>query len=211
MRTIRVLLLGTLFIVLAPCLGLPDQVAAHERRSVGTWRMEVGWLEEPVYAGLRNWIALELHDASGKPVDDLGDAVKVEVMFGDQRLGPLLLRSAEGQRGVFVAALIPTRPGTYAFRFTGTLRGQKIDETFTCSEQSFDCVISSTEIEFPAADPSRAELAGRLDRMAPRIETSLDQAARGSAAAGQARMLAGGAMAIAILGLVAILVVMRKR
>lgn len=209
--TIRVRRLCVLLIMLAAGVGLPGRVTAHERRSVDSLRWEVGWLEEPVYAGLRNGIVLTLHDATGKPIEDIGDAIKVEAIFGDQKLGPLSLRPAEEQRGVFIAAMIPTRPGTYAFRFTGTFRGQKIDETFTCSEKTFDCVVGSAEIEFPLQDPSRAELAGRLDRLAPRIDAVVDRSNQASATARLARNLALSAIVVAVIGFVVSVGVIRRR
>lgn len=62
---------------------------AHERRIVGNLQFVVGWAEEPPIAGFKNAVQLFLRDASGHPVRDLGDALRVEVTFGDQKFGPV--------------------------------------------------------------------------------------------------------------------------
>jgi len=149
-------------------------VLAHEHRQVGEYEMIVGWINEPPYVGYKNGVQLRLNDAAGKPVLDLGDDLKVTVVFGNQKTEPAALAPAfgatVGRPGEYRAPIVPTRPGTYAFHFVGAIRDQKVDELFTSSEQTFDPVRDSAEIEFPAKDPTRADLALRLQRMAPRLD-----------------------------------------
>ena len=57
--------------------------------------------------------------------------------------------------------MVPTRPGAYTFHFTGTIRGDAIDETFKSSDTTFDDIKAASEVEFPAKDPSTGELAQR--------------------------------------------------
>ncbi len=153
---------------------IPGIVSAHEHRPVGEYEMVVGWIDEPPFVGFKNGVELRLADAGGKPVLDLGDALKVEVIFGGQKTEALTLAPAfgatSGRPGEYRAPVIPTRPGTYAFHFVGTIRGQKVNEVFTASEQTFDLVQASSEIEFPAKDPTRADLALRVQRLAPRLD-----------------------------------------
>ena len=75
-------------------LALPRITLTHEHRRVGPYEMTVGWAEEPTYAGLKNAALLILTDASGKPVTDLTDTLKVEVVFGNQKTGLLSLDRA---------------------------------------------------------------------------------------------------------------------
>jgi hypothetical protein len=102
-------------VVLGALLALTGNAGAHERRKVGAYIMTVGWADEPTYAGVKNGVQLLLKDASGKPVTDLPEDLKVEIIFGDQKMGPLSLQAAFGRSfgipGDYRAAVIPTRPG----------------------------------------------------------------------------------------------------
>ena len=148
---------------------LAGSALAHERRTVGPVQMTVGWLNEPAYIGFLNAVQLRVADDAG-PITDVGDALKVEVTFGDQKVGPLALAPAFGSPGEYRSAMVPSRPGTFAFRFVGTVRGQQIDQTFTSSEKTFDSPKETADIEFPVKDPSRGQLATRVDRIEPRVD-----------------------------------------
>ncbi|TMK96427.1 MAG: hypothetical protein E6G40_11910, partial [Actinobacteria bacterium] len=68
----------------------------------------MGWGEEPAYAGIKNSVQLILSTASGKAVDNLGDSLQVEVIFGNQKMSlPLELNfdpdSGEGMPGDYRA------------------------------------------------------------------------------------------------------------
>lgn len=149
--------------------------SAHERRTVGGFQFVVGWKDEPTFTDTRNAVQLFLRDSGGNPVKDLGDSLKVEVMFGNQKTEKLDLEPAFGETfgtpGEYDAAIIPNRPGSYTFHFTGTVRGQAIDASFTSSEKTFDDVKGAASIQFPGKDPTRAEIAQRLDRMDSRSDT----------------------------------------
>jgi hypothetical protein len=168
------------------CVGLllsgVTPALAHEHRTAGTVQMTVGWGDEPTYTGIKNSVQVILADKAGKPITDLTDTLKVEVRFGSQTSGPLDIERAFGRTygrpGDYRAQIVPTRPGTYSFHFTGTVGQQKIDETFTSSDKTFDNVQDATAIEFPAKDPSAAELSGRLERIGPRVDAAGAAAAR---------------------------------
>ncbi|SRR5713226_2967418 len=174
-------------------LVVANTAVAHEARKVGSYELAVGWADEPTFVGFRNAVELILKDAKGKPVLNLGDTLKVEVMFGDQKSELLTLEPAFdleegfGTPGDYRAALIPTRPGTYTFHFVGSIRGQKIDQRFTSSEKTFDSPRTSSDVEFPAKDPSTADLASRLERLSPRVDAAQSAAADGQQTASQAR------------------------
>jgi hypothetical protein len=169
--------------------------------------MTVGWADEPAFVGFKNGVQLILN-ASEKPVPYLGDTLKVEVLFGNEKLGPLPLQRAFGKTygrpGDYRASLIPTRAGTYTFHFVGTIKSEKVDQSFTCSEKTFDCVDDTAAIEFPAKDPSRAELAGRLERLGPRIDTAVGEAKDAASTAKTLGiigiLLAGVALAVVVFG-----------
>jgi hypothetical protein len=150
---------------------------AHEGRKLGDLEMEVGWGTEPAYAGEVNSVQILLvHD--GKAVVDLGDTLGAEVTFGDQTqsfaLEPFFEEGEFGTPGDYRAWLIPTTPGQYAFHFTGTIDGEDVDETFTSGPKTFSDVENPQSVEFPVQQPSTGELAERIDRVEPRLASSIE-------------------------------------
>lgn len=173
---------------------LAPPASAHEGRRVGAYEFDVGWGIEPAYAGFTNYVHLSLHlahtagDAHGgegeHAVNDLGDTLKVEVSFGDKKrtytLEPNFELGEFGEPGSYRASLIPTRPGSYTFRFTGTVRGQRVDQTFTSGPRTFDNVQNTSEAGFPDKDPTTGELSTKLDRETGRINAALTAAVKKS-------------------------------
>jgi hypothetical protein len=192
---------------------------AHEHREVGAYSMTVGWVTEPAFSGYPNAVQAILHDANEQPIEDLGDTLKVEVSFGDEKSGPLALEPAFGEefgtKGDYHADLIPTRPGTYTFHFTGSIRGQNVDESFTSSETTFNDVGDDTEVAFPAKDPSRGELAQRIDRIDPRLAAATQDSAAAQSDADDASSMATIAIVLGAIGIIAAIgmgaVAMRRR
>jgi hypothetical protein len=186
-----------LTILLASALVFSQAALAHEQRTVGKIQMTVGWAVEPTYTGFRNDVQLFLKDAAGKPITDLGDNdLKLQVIFGDQKTAMLPLDPSYdsdtglGTPGEYDRAIVPTRPGNYTFHFVGTVHGQKIDQSFTSSEKTFDPVQEAGAVEFPAKDPSTPELASLVQRLQPRVDAAQAAADAASGAAGKNRTLA---------------------
>lgn len=202
-RDFRRYLIGS-FAVILIMGAINGRAVAHEHRLVGRIEMVVGWADEPTFAGFKNGVQLMLSEHEN-PLLDLGDTLKVEVQFGNEKAGPLPIQRAFGKTygrpGDYRAPLIPTRAGTYTFHFLGTIKDEKIDQSFTCSEKTFDCVGDTASIEFPAKDPSRAELAGRLERLGPRMESAVSAA---NDAASMAKTL--GIIGIALAGVALVVV-----
>jgi hypothetical protein len=148
---------------------------AHEEREVGKYSFAVGFGQEPAYAGIPNSAQLLLFDASGKPVTELKDELNVDVGFGDQTatypVEPYFEVGEFGTPGDYRAWFIPTRAGRYSFHFTGSVNGQKVDETFTSGPKTFDDVGDPANVEFPVQDPTVGELADRIAREVPRLDT----------------------------------------
>lgn len=171
------------FAIVATCavalVVLSSRLAAHDAHTVGAYRLEIGWGEEPAFSGVRNAVVVDVTEAKGgAPVIDLdGGSLSVEVSFGAERM-VLPLQQAFDRRHEFRAWLIPTRAGTFTFHITGRIRNQPIDITSSCSDKTFDCVVDESQIQFPARDPSAGQLAERIDRALPRAEGALAAAAR---------------------------------
>ena len=200
---------------------------AHEERTIGKYHVEVGFGDEPAYAGERNSVVMFLHDANDKPVVDLGDTLKVDVTQGaagaatddsqklSMTMGPNFEVGGDGTPGDYRAWFIPTAPGPYTFHFTGNIKGQKVDEKFSSSPTTFDEVQDPAQVEFPEKDPTGAQLNARLDREVPRLNTALaasqSRANKAEDAAGQARIIAIVGVVVGVLGLAAAGFAMRKR
>lgn len=209
----RVLVTLPLAVGLAVAGATP--AVAHERRTVGALQLVVGWGDEPAYTGFKNSVQVTISGADGgAAVTDVGDSLKVEVIKGADKVGlPLVANfrvGAFGAPGDYRAWLTPTRPGGYTFHFTGNVHGQVVDETFSSSKTTFDDVEDVATIQFPAKDPSPGQVATRVDREVPRLETSLRQA---DDRAGTARTLALVGIGVGVLGLLAaagVLVAVRR-
>jgi len=198
---------ATVAVVLgALCFGVAAPAFAHVERTVGKLRLTVGWGEEPTYAGSRNSVQLIVADSKGKPITDLGDSLKVEVIFGSQTVTlPLETTfdpdSGEGTPGDYRAWFIPTRPGDYTFHFTGTYKGQKIDQRFTSSSTTFDPVKDPAEVQFPAKDPSNGDLAARIVGDEARTAAIKSTANSGKSTASIALILSIVGLALGAIGL----------
>jgi hypothetical protein len=186
----------------AMVVALQAAARAHEKITVGSLQLTVGWSDEPPFAGSRNSIDIVVSDGSGSPVADQTGVLSVEVSFGDRRtMLPLL--PVEHQPGRFRAWFVPSRVGSYVFHITGRQRGEAIDITAACSEKTFPCVIDPADSQFPEKDPSTSELADRIVRSQPRLQGAIDDAA-------DARMLSFAALGAAAAAVV-LAVVLRSR
>ena len=188
--------------ILALAMGvvLSPAATAHERKIAGQYQLVIGWGDEPAFSGMRNAVEIDLADRAGKPVTDLGGgSLSVEVIYGDQRV-TLPLRPAREPQGKFSAWLVPTRAGTYTFHISGTIKGEPIDISSTCSDTTFACVADVAELHFPAKDPSAGQLADRISRELPRAEQA-------ASTAGVARLIAFAGI---VLAAVALAVAVRK-
>ena len=189
-------------------VGVAGPASAHERREVGQQVFVVGFGEEPAYAGQPNSVQLRLSDLKDRPVTDLGDSLSVEVVFSDQRtklsLEPRFVVGVFGEPGDYRAYFVPSRPGRFTFHFSGTVKGQQVDETFTSGPKTFDDVQDPEAQMFPVRDPTTGQLAERLDREVARLERSNDNdgVARGFGIAG---------VAVGLVAVVVALVTLRRR
>jgi hypothetical protein len=213
-QTIRVRLFLPACVLAALFVHAPV-ASAHEARRVGVFGFEVGWLDEPVYAGFKNAAVVSIKDSKGNPVNDLGDSLKVDISLGDQKMGPLSLDPAfeggGGTSGEYHASIIPTAPGNYVFHLAGTVRGLKVDETFTTGK-GLEEVKDPAGAQFPVKQPSASELSQKLDRLGGRVELNKTSAFSGSDKAIKlAREYGLGGIAVGALALIVAVVAAAKR
>ena len=190
---------------------LSPSARAHERRTVaGKYTFVVGFINEPALLEEPNGIDLRITNAeTNEPVEGVEKTLKADVTVGGQTK-TFELRPRFGQRGAYTADLIPTKTGTWVFRFHGEIEGTRIDERFESGPGRFNDVQPKTDLQFPVQEPSIGELAQQLqrpgqpaDRAAPPADLSPDvQRAleRASSARTTAIAFGVGGIAIGLLG-----------
>ena len=172
---------------LALLVALPASASAHETRNVGAYKVVVGWLNEPAFAGSTNAVQLDVSDALGKPVSGLDKTLALEVAAGGLAPVKLEMQESDETAGLYQAAFIPTREGGYSFHFTGTIGTTKVDETFRSGPNTFDDVQSPSAIQYPDKVPTGGDLATQIGDL--------------RSAADQARIVAAAAVVLALVAI----------
>lgn len=184
-RSLRAVLTAILFTVLAT---LAAPAVAHETAKAGDLALEVGWGTEPAYVGQLNTVQLVVtRAADGDPVNDPGAKLVATVSYGDQSqefpLAPTYYPElGTGTPGEYAALVIPTAPGDYTFRVTGTIEGVKVDLEVESSPKTFSPVEETSAVQFPVKVPGTEQVAQRLEAELARVATADDLSAEVSSA-----------------------------
>src|SRR5829696_828755 len=144
---------------------MPGSTLAHVEIDVGDGQyvMEVGFRDEPAYLGQPNALALSVERYATGGTEPVGD-------------------------GEYEAAFVPTAPGDYTFRISGTIGEAPVDESVTSGPTTFNSVEPLSAIEFPQSLPDPMEL-----------QTAVADA---NAAASTARTLGVAGVVAGVLGLI---------
>src|SRR2546428_5671259 len=146
---------------------------AHERRAVGPYTFEVGWLGEPAFAGAMNAVDLTVTDtrSNDKPVEGLEKTLQVEVFYGGLTT-PLsvALRTRFGLPGTYAADLMPTKDGSYAFRIFGKVESLDVNQRFESGPGRFNDVQKVNPLQYPEQVPSGGDLAASLADLKSRVD-----------------------------------------
>ena len=160
-------------VLLVPLLAVP--ALAHGEHKVDKYTFVVGFGTEPGYAGVANSVQLIISN-NGKPVTD-AKGLKVAVSTGDAEPKEMALEpyfgDGWGEQGDYRAFFIPTAPGAYTFKVTGTLGGKKIDSSYTSGKDGFDEITDPAEVQYPVQEPTGSQLTTRLDRESTRLNSAL--------------------------------------
>jgi hypothetical protein len=193
---------AVLAVLLVPLLAA--SASAHGEHKVDNYTVEVGFGTEPAYAGVTNSVQLII-SSNGRPVTD-AKGLKVAVTTGDAEPKKMVLQpyfgADFGEPGDYRAFFIPTAPGPYTFKVTGTLGGKKVDQSYTSGKDGFDEVTDPAEAQYPVQQPSGSQLTTRLDRETTGLNAAV--AAHREAAdqdVAEARRLATIGLAVGALGL----------
>ena len=195
-------------VVLVPLLAVP--ASAHGEHKVAKYTLEVGFGTEPGYAGVTNSVQVTISN-NGKPVTD-AKGLKVAVSTGDAEPRQMALEpyfgDDFGEPGDYRAFFIPTAPGAYTFKLTGSLGGKKLNQSYTSGKDGFDEIVDQSEVQYPVPEPTGSQLTTRLDRETDRINAALaaDREAADAEVASARRMATIG-LAVGALGLLAAIAV----
>jgi hypothetical protein len=186
--------------VVVSSFAITSNVAlGHDRRNVGPYQFVVGFLSEPAFAGTINGIDVTITDtrADNKAVEGVEKTLSVEVISGGLSPLKITLATRFGMAGKYAAYFVPTKDGTYKFRFTGKVETTDVNETFESGPGRFNDVQSTTDLQYPTKVPAGADLSASLAD----IGSSLDQL----------RLLALAAVVLAIVIPVGFGLAMRRR
>lgn len=209
MRLIPISFIAALIAVTAFGIA-PSSADAHERRQVGPYTLVVGFQGEPAYVEEPNGGSVTVSRADGQPVEGLEKTLKVEVTTGgENRI--FELKRVFNRPGAYVAEFIPTKTGSFAFRFFGKIEDLDINERFESGPNRFDDVKAKNDLEFPLVVPTNGELAAQVQQVRPAegpqssVAPSADAVQRALDRADSARttaLVAGGAgVVFGLLGL----------
>jgi hypothetical protein len=155
----RVLVISGAGLALAAAI-MTGPVLAHVEIDVGDGQyvMEVGFRDEPAYAGELNALSLSVQEyATGgtEPVNDLAATLSAELSKDGQTMSLELVPVGEGE---YEAAFVPTATGDYTFRISGTIGEAAVDESVTSGPTTFNSVEPLSAIEFPQPRPDPTQL-----------------------------------------------------
>lgn len=195
--------------------GFSAPASAHLHEQVGDVVFTTGWSSEPALAGEPNSVQVFVNEAEaggeeGPPVPARQVSLTVEIIFGDRNGAEKLpARPLEafnfGAPGEFrTEAIVPTRPGTYTFHFTGTIKGRAFDKYYTSGEKGaiegtqYNDVNEVAAVSFPEKDPTNGQLALALDNARKTATSAAKEAADD---AKTARLLGIIGIAVGLIGL----------
>lgn len=140
------LLVASLLVLLALALNFQSAVA-HEGITVGDYEIVYGWVNEPPIAGQLNGVEIFVNDISSgeqQPVEEqIVQSLVVELTYGGESK-TLTLEPVFDTPGAFDATVIPTIPGLYSLKFSGTVGDTAVD-----SEVELEEVQPADAVQFP--------------------------------------------------------------
>src|SRR5258708_7331977 len=101
---------------------------AHEDRTVGPYKLHVGWHVEPGLVGQLKPVELTVTQ-NGKAAKDVEKTLTVTASTGGKTSDKLQFNPSDETPGMYTASLIPTVAGDYKFHLVGVIGKTPIDET----------------------------------------------------------------------------------
>jgi len=142
----KFLWLVSLFVFLTLLLHVRPALA-HESITAGDYEIVYGWVNEPPVAGQLNGVEIFVNNTGGgseQPVEDVSSLV-VELSYGGESK-TLTMEPVFDAAGAFDATVLPTIPGLYSLKFSGTVGDTPVD-----AEVELEEVQPADAVDFPAA------------------------------------------------------------
>jgi len=137
-------------------------VLAHGHTTVGDYTLVIGFHNEPAYQGEPNGLDLFVTNTATKEnINGLADSLKVEIMFGGSKK-ELAIKPQWGRDGAYTAYVLPTQSGDYTWHIWGDIKGMPVDVSMTSSPDTFSAVAAKSEVAFPIAEATPAELQAQV-------------------------------------------------
>ena len=170
--------------------------SAHELKKDGAYDLLVGFGSEPAYLGEKNFVQMFVHDLHGNPVENIS-TLKVTVEAQGKSMNLAVEPSFDpdsglGTQGEYDAYFFPTALGKYTFHLTGSIKGQKIDESFTSGPDTFSEVEDPATVQFPNKVPTLQAVSTRVVQEAERTTEQIDAVQASADSARHRRRLSPG-------------------
>lgn len=128
----------------------PKSASAHISKVFGNYAVEVGWANEPAFAGIMNNVQVIVKKGNvdnGTAITNALANIQISVKYG--MVSKQLDFVPSDVAGLYSSPLIPTRVGSYNVVMKGAIEGQNID-----TEIPLDDVGSPDTINFPQTSSS---------------------------------------------------------
>jgi hypothetical protein len=131
---------------------------AHGHTTVGDYTLVIGFHNEPAYQSEPNGLDLFVSNTATKEnINGLADSLKVEIVFGGSKK-ELAIKPQWGRDGAYTAYVLPTQSGDYTWHIWGDIKGTPVDVSMTSSPDTFSAIAAKSEMAFPIAEATPAEL-----------------------------------------------------
>ncbi|MBI1828537.1 MAG: hypothetical protein HY222_06650 [Thaumarchaeota archaeon] len=181
----RIITLSLVFMMLLLVISLPPftpkSASAHISKVFGNYIVEVGWANEPAFAGQMNSIQVIVKKDNvdnGTAIVDALANMQISVKYGTVSKQLDFVPSDE-VLGLYSSPLIPTRVGSYNVAMKGTVEGQNID-----TEYVLDDVGSSDTINFPQTSDTSSNM-GQIGTIINQLTSDIEDAKSSANSAAQ--------------------------
>jgi hypothetical protein len=172
----RIITLSLVFMMLLLVISLPPftpkSASAHTSKVFGNYKVEVGWANEPAFAGQMNSIQVIVKKGNvdnGTAIVDALANMQISVKYGTVSKQLDFVPSDE-VLGLYSSPLIPTRVGSYNVAMKGIVEGQNID-----TEYALDDVGSSDTINFPQTSDTSSNM-GQIGTIINQLTNDIEEA-----------------------------------
>ncbi len=182
----RIITFSLIFIMFLLVMSLPPlapkSASAHISKVFGNYIVEVGWANEPAFAGIMNNVQVIVKKGSvdnGTAVTDALANMQISVKYGT--VSKQLDFVSSDVAGLYSSPLIPTRVGSYNVVMKGAIEGQNIN-----AEIPLDDVGSSDAINFPQTGSSGdTSSMGQIGTIINQLTNDIEQAKNNANSAAQ--------------------------